>query len=54
MLDKEVDKLASRMEVMSFVGYLKEMKGGFFYSPKDQKVIISTKARFLEEDCDKS
>ncbi|KAH6805182.1 hypothetical protein C2S51_030013 [Perilla frutescens var. frutescens] len=33
-----------------FVGYPREMKGGLFYSPKDQKIIVSTNARFLEED----
>ena len=33
-----------------FVGYPKETKGGFFYSPKDTKVFVSTNARFLEDD----
>ncbi|CAA0835188.1 Unknown protein, partial [Striga hermonthica] len=33
-----------------FVGYSKETKGGLFYSPEDQKVIVSTNARFFEED----
>ena len=33
-----------------FVGYPKETKGGFFYSPKDNKVFISINARFLEDD----
>ena len=26
------------------------MKGSLFYCPKDQKVIVSTNARFLEDD----
>ena len=26
------------------------MKSGFFYSPKDNKVFVSTNARFLEDD----
>lgn len=50
MFDKEVDKLASRTKLMLFVGYPKETKCGMFYSPKDQKVIVSTNARLLEED----
>ena len=33
-----------------FVGYPKETKGGYFYSPKDNKVFVSTNARFLEGD----
>ena len=33
-----------------FIGYPRGTKGGLFYSPKDQKVIVSTNARFLEED----
>jgi hypothetical protein len=50
VLDKEADKLAPRTDVRLFVGYPKGTKGGLFYSPKDQKVIISTNAQFLEED----
>ncbi|MCQ7056907.1 hypothetical protein M9Y08_19475, partial [Clostridioides difficile] len=50
MLDKEADKLGSRTEIRLFVGYPKGTKGGYFYSPKDQRVVISTNARFLEED----
>ena len=26
------------------------MKGGFLYSPKDNKVFVSTNARFLEDN----
>jgi len=36
--------------VCLFVGYLRGTKGDLFYGPKDQKVIVSTNARFLEED----
>ncbi|MCQ7056708.1 hypothetical protein M9Y08_18290, partial [Clostridioides difficile] len=50
MLKADADKLDSRTEVRLFVGYPKGTKGGLFYSPNDQKVIVSTNARFLEED----
>ncbi|MCQ7016867.1 DDE-type integrase/transposase/recombinase, partial [Clostridioides difficile] len=50
VLKADTDKLESRTEVRLFVGYPKGTKGGLFYSPKDQKVIVSTNARFLEED----
>ena len=33
-----------------FVGYPKETKSGYFYSPKDNKVFVSINARFLEND----
>ncbi|XP_047261126.1 uncharacterized protein LOC124894546, partial [Capsicum annuum] len=33
-----------------FIGYPKGKKGGLFYFPKEQKIIVSTNARFLEED----
>ena len=33
-----------------FVGYPKETRGGFFYSPDDNKVFVSTNATFLEGD----
>ncbi|CAA0826244.1 Uncharacterized mitochondrial protein AtMg00710, partial [Striga hermonthica] len=50
VLDKEADKLAPRTEVQLFVGYPKGKRGGYFFSPKDQRVVVSTNARFLEED----
>ncbi|KAH6777751.1 cyclopropyl isomerase [Perilla frutescens var. frutescens] len=50
VLDKEADKLAPRTNVRLFIGYPRGTKGGLFYSPKDQKIIVSTNARFLEED----
>ncbi|MBE2321140.1 DDE-type integrase/transposase/recombinase, partial [Solirubrobacter sp. CPCC 204708] len=50
VLKGKTSKLESRTEVCLFVGYPRGTKGGLFYSPKDQKVIVSTNARFLEED----
>jgi hypothetical protein len=50
VLNGNADKLESRTEVCLFVGYPRGTKGGLFYSPTDKKVIVSTNARFLEED----
>ena len=50
VLNKKADKLESKTEVRLFVGYSKETKGSYFYSPEDQKVVVSTNAWFLEED----
>ena len=50
MLKGKADKLESRTNVYFFVGYPRGTKGGLCYCPKDQKVIVSTNARFLEED----
>ena len=50
MLKGKTDKLEPRIEVCFLVGYPRGTKGGLFYSPKDQKVIVSTNARFLEKD----
>ena len=33
-----------------FVGYPKETRGGFFYSPEENKVFVSINVMFLEED----
>ena len=33
-----------------FVGYPKKTRGGFFYSPDDNKVFVLKNATFLEED----
>ena len=33
-----------------FVGYPKETIVGFFYSPKDNKVLVSANARFVDDD----
>ena len=50
VLNKNATKLDSRTEVRLFVGYPRGTKGYLFYSPKDRDVIVSTNARFLEED----
>ena len=50
MLKGNTDKLESRTKVCFFIGYPRGTKGGLFYSSKDQKVIVSTNAIFLEED----
>ncbi|KAL8134578.1 hypothetical protein AgCh_009559 [Apium graveolens] len=50
VLNKNATKLESRTEVRLFVGYPMGMKGYLFYSPKNRDVIVSTNARFLEED----
>ncbi|XP_019232274.1 PREDICTED: uncharacterized protein LOC109212983 [Nicotiana attenuata] len=49
-LKGKADKLESRTEVSIFIGYPKGTKGGLFYCPKEKKVIVTTNARFLEED----
>ena len=50
MLKNKTTKLESRSQVCLFVGYPKETRGGYFYSPEDNKVFVSTNATFLEED----
>ncbi|KAL8496962.1 hypothetical protein ACS0TY_020589 [Phlomoides rotata] len=50
VLDKEADKLEPRSELRLFVGYPRGTKGGLFYSPKDQQIVVSTHSRFLEDD----
>ncbi|KAL8528512.1 hypothetical protein ACS0TY_006083 [Phlomoides rotata] len=50
MLDKEADKLEPHSELRFFIGYPRGTKGGLFYSPKDQKIVVSTHSRFLEDD----
>ena len=50
VLRKKTGKLTSRSELCLFVGYPKGTKGYIFYSPTDQKIFVSTNARFLEED----
>ena len=50
MLKGNTDKLEPRTEVYIFVGYPRGTKGGLFYNSQDRKVIVSTNARFLEED----
>ncbi|KAL8546964.1 hypothetical protein ACS0TY_006611 [Phlomoides rotata] len=50
MLDKKADKLEPRSELRLFVGYHRGTKGGLFYSPKDQRIVVSIHSRFLEDD----
>ena len=50
MLKGKSDKLQSKTEVVFFVGYPKGTVGGLFYSYKDNKVFVSTNAKYLEND----
>ena len=45
----QTDKLGPRSDKCNFVGYLKEMRGYYFYFPTEQKIFISSKAHFLEK-----
>ena len=50
VLKGKSDKLQSKTEVVLFVGYPKGTVGGLFYSHKNNKVFVSTNAKFLEND----
>ena len=50
MLKGKSDKLQSKINVVFFVGYPKGTVGGLFYSHNDNKVFVSTNAKFLEND----
>ena len=50
VLKRDPSKLKTRSIVCLFMGYPKGTKGYMFYDPQDQKVFVSTNARFLEED----
>ncbi|KAK1570844.1 hypothetical protein Q3G72_007904 [Acer saccharum] len=50
VLKGKTEKMESRSETCIFVGYPKETKGYYFYSPSDLKVFVSTNAKFLEND----
>ena len=50
VLKRDPSKLEARIDVCMFVGYPRGTKGYMFYDPQDQKVFVSTNARFLEED----
>ena len=50
VLRKEPHKLESHTEVCLFIGYPKGTRGGLFNSSLEKKVIVSTNAKFLEED----
>ena len=45
-----LDKLEPKSEVCLLVGYPKETRGYLFYSHIDNKVFVSTNAKFLEND----
>ena len=42
--------MESLKEICMFIGYPKGMRGGIFYNPKENNVIVRTQATFLEED----
>ena len=50
MLKGKFDKLEAKMEVCMFLGYSKETKGYLFYNHKENKVFVSTNAKFWEDD----
>ena len=50
VLKGKLDKLEPKSEVCLFVGYPKETRGYLFYSHIDNKVFVSTNAKFLEND----
>ena len=50
MLKGKSDNLEAKTEVFMFSGYSKETKGYLFYNHKDNKVFVSTNAKFLEDD----
>ena len=50
VLKGKLDKLQSKTKVVFFVGYPKGIVRGLFYSHKDNKVFVSTNAKFLEND----
>ncbi|XXG53381.1 hypothetical protein AAC387_Pa03g1479 [Persea americana] len=50
VLKVKMDKLESKSEVCTFVGYPKGTKRWTFYNLREQKVLVSTNAVFLEED----
>ena len=50
VLKGKSDKLEAKTEVCMFLGYSNETKGYLFYNHKDNKVFVSTNAKFLEDD----
>ena len=50
VLKGKPDKLEPKLEVCLIVGYPKETRGYLVYSHKDNKVFVSTNAKFLEND----
>ena len=50
MLKGKSDKLEAKTKVCMFLGYSKETKGYLFYNHKENKVFVSTNAKFWEDD----
>ena len=50
MLKGKPDKLEPKSKVCLFVGYPKETRDYLFYSHKDNKIFVSTNAKFFEND----
>ena len=50
MLKGKPDKLEPKSKVCLLIGYPKETRVYLFYSRKDNKVFVSTNAKFLEND----
>ena len=50
VLKGKPDKLEPKLEVCLFVGYPKGTRGYLFYSHNDNKVFVSTNAKFLVND----
>ena len=50
MLKRDPSKLEAMTDVCLFVGYPKGTKGYLFSDPQEHRVLVSTNARFLEED----
>ena len=50
VLKPMVDKLEARFEVCLFVGYLKEVRGYYYYIQINQKVIVITFTRGLYDE----
>ncbi|PKI70652.1 hypothetical protein CRG98_008885 [Punica granatum] len=50
VLYSKADKLDLKAEICYFIGYPKEMRGGYFYHLKEQKVLVSINARYLEDE----
>ena len=50
VLKGKSDKLEAKTEVCMFLGYSKETKGYLFYNHKNNKMFVSTHAKFLEDD----
>ena len=50
VLKGKFDKLEAKTEVCMYLGHSKETKGYLFYNHKENKVFVSSNAKFLEDD----